>query len=155
MAATISTTSPKPRTQVIWGTWNVDGVTYSGRRIDVDSLCHLEWIDTTPPAVSEASVEYLNTKPLTAWEKEFVGTIANCLMRGWDVSEKRLAVWNKICLKHQVTDKDVSSSAASLSGVQSPAYAKSRGTMSTSSVSDGSGTYSQTTVTDPLDEIPF
>ena len=155
MAATISTTSPKPRTQVIWGTWNVDGTTYSGRRIDVDTLCHLEWIDTTPPAVSEASVSFVNTKPLTDWEREFVATIANCLARGWDVSEKRLAVWNKICLKHKVTDKEVSPSGESQSDVASPVYAKSRGGLSTSSVSDGLGTYSPTTATDPLDEIPF
>lgn len=152
MSGTIHTTSAKPRTQIIWGQWSVDGQNYSGRRIDVDTLCHLEWIDDAPPSVTEGAIEALNTKKLTPWEQEFVGQLGKCLTMGWDISEKRLVVWNKICSKHKLYAKDVSGSE---SATPQPNPVKSRGNLNAPSVSDGLGTYSPTTVTDSLDEIPF
>lgn len=155
MTGVINTTSPKPRTQVIYGTWEVDGQTYKGRRIDVDTLCHLEWIDETPPSVTEASIDYLLLKPLTRWEYDFINQLATCLVKGWQISDKRLAVWHKICLKLKVTAKDVGETVVSDASGSPMSHGKERGGLSSQSESLPSTTSSVTPLPDGVDELPF
>lgn len=155
MTGVINTTSPKPRTQVIYGTWEVDGQTYKGRRIDVDTLCHLEWIDETPPSVTEASIDYLLLKPVTQWERDFIGQLATCLVKGWQISDKRLAVWHKICLKHKVTAKDVGETVVSDASGSPMSHGKERGGLSSENGSPYSMTSSATPLPEGVDELPF
>lgn len=154
MTGTIHTTSPKPRTQIIYGTWEVDGQTFKGRRIDVDTLCHLEWIDETPPEVSEAAIDFILLKPVTQWEREFIGQLATCLVKGWTISEKRYAVWNKICNKHKVTAKDVGQTIVSdASATPSVSHGKERGSITPSEPSYSGTQFGTHALSE--DELPF
>jgi len=94
----------KNRTQRIKGTWTIDGASYTGRTIDIDTLSHLGWHDDVPASFNVSTAEQALALNPTPWEQNFIHSLLEQYNISGRISEKQSAVWDKIALKLAVTE---------------------------------------------------
>lgn len=94
----------KNRTQRIKGTWSIDGASYTGRTIDIDTLSHISWHDDVLASFSVLTAEQALSLNPTPWEQNFIHSLLEQFNISGRISEKQSVVWDKIALKLGITE---------------------------------------------------